>query len=509
MQDPWANLNFLSENESSSTTMRGSIAPAADYNGVWVANSDEGLARDGRGKLGAGRKPADRVESTSYERGWKRGRTPSLLDGPFQHEEPIEGWTDFAQALSPDLSSEASRTSRSENGIELTSGERGSLELPSLRTGSAADRVRQEAIAAMGSSTRPLLSLDEIDQLGSVADLTRNDHVPLRRLSLANGEEIDTSSTTMHRVSPNDTLAGVAILYRVKLSELKQANRLWNDDDIKLREFLIIPRNRSLGSATDSAAPSFVSKIPISPPSKIPSAGASTSSSERKPFGKRSVSSPSLAPVAETTEDLLRQIDLDLASTLTTLGNQSWTAGKSSHAGVPYGFPSVLEGNNSGTASNGQSPNKVRRGQVGSLEDVLGLAYGRSRSDSGGSISNPFLAIENWNEWILNKLKYVSNEIASPSREEYSPISTDEDEAESTPQSSFSSPRSSVSSWTARTSWALPSGIRRRTASATSEMPVGPRRELSQTSFGNTPDLLDFGQEPRLEGVRASGHTST
>ncbi|TPX68056.1 hypothetical protein SpCBS45565_g03372 [Spizellomyces sp. 'palustris'] len=480
--------------------MRGSIAPAADYNGVWVANSDEGLARDGRGKLGAGRSPADRVESTSYERSWKRGRTPSLLDGPFQHDEPIEGWTDFAQALSPDISSEASRMNPSENGVELTSGERGSLELPSLRTGSAGDRVRQEAIAAMGSSTRPLLSLDEIDQLGSVADLTRNDHVPLRRLSLANGEEIDTSSTTMHKVTPNDTLAGVAILYRVKLSELKKANRLWNDDDIKLREFLVIPRN-SLGSATESAAPSFVSKIPITPPSKGPSPDASLSCSERKAFGKRSVSSPSLAPVAETTEDLLRQIDLDLASTLTSLGNQSWTAGKSSNAGVPYGFPSVLEGNNSGTASNGQSPNKVRRGRVGSLEDVLGLAYGRSRSDSGGSISNPFLAIENWNEWILNKLKYVSNERASPSREEYSPISTDGDESEYAPQSSFSSPRSSVSSWTARTSWALPSGIRRRTASATSEVPLGPRRELSPTSFADTPDLLDFGQEPRLEAV--------
>lgn len=52
-----------------------------------------------------------------------------------------------------------------------------------------------------------------------------------------------------HQVSQTDTLQGLALKYGVTTEEIRRANRLWANDSIFLREFLLIPSS----SGTESA----------------------------------------------------------------------------------------------------------------------------------------------------------------------------------------------------------------------------------------------------------------
>ncbi|KAI8811416.1 hypothetical protein BJ742DRAFT_797639 [Cladochytrium replicatum] len=45
----------------------------------------------------------------------------------------------------------------------------------------------------------------------------------------------------VHTIRPSDTLAGLSILYGIKVEDLKRANKLWYDSDISLRTTIIVP----------------------------------------------------------------------------------------------------------------------------------------------------------------------------------------------------------------------------------------------------------------------------
>ncbi|KAJ3768625.1 peptidoglycan-binding LysM domain protein [Lentinula raphanica] len=55
----------------------------------------------------------------------------------------------------------------------------------------------------------------------------------------------DEKVVIVHEVSPTDSLAGVALKYRINLTELRRANHLWTSDSIHLRKYLYIPLEKT------------------------------------------------------------------------------------------------------------------------------------------------------------------------------------------------------------------------------------------------------------------------
>ncbi|KAJ3989528.1 hypothetical protein F5890DRAFT_1400892 [Lentinula detonsa] len=76
----------------------------------------------------------------------------------------------------------------------------------------------------------------------------------------------DEKVVIVHQVSPKDSLAGVSLKYRIKLTELRRANHLWASDSIHLRRVLYIPLEKT-SLPPSSAIPSFSSSSaePASP----------------------------------------------------------------------------------------------------------------------------------------------------------------------------------------------------------------------------------------------------
>ncbi|KAJ3874170.1 peptidoglycan-binding LysM domain protein [Lentinula edodes] len=62
----------------------------------------------------------------------------------------------------------------------------------------------------------------------------------------------------VHEVSSRDSLAGVALKYRINLTELRRANHLWASDSIHLRNVLYIPLEKT-SLPPPTAIPSFAS----------------------------------------------------------------------------------------------------------------------------------------------------------------------------------------------------------------------------------------------------------
>lgn len=52
-------------------------------------------------------------------------------------------------------------------------------------------------------------------------------------------------AVVVHEVSPNDSLAGVALKYGISVTELRRANQLWASDSIHLRQVLYIPLDQA------------------------------------------------------------------------------------------------------------------------------------------------------------------------------------------------------------------------------------------------------------------------
>ncbi|KAI0001258.1 hypothetical protein BJV74DRAFT_88927 [Russula compacta] len=57
-----------------------------------------------------------------------------------------------------------------------------------------------------------------------------------------------------HEVSPNDTLAGVALKYGISVTELRRANQLWASDSIHLRQVLYVPLDKAHHADLDTVA---------------------------------------------------------------------------------------------------------------------------------------------------------------------------------------------------------------------------------------------------------------
>ncbi|KAH8993339.1 hypothetical protein EDB86DRAFT_1383770 [Lactarius hatsudake] len=58
----------------------------------------------------------------------------------------------------------------------------------------------------------------------------------------------------VHEVSPNDSLAGVALKYGISVTELRRANQLWASDSIHLRHVLYIPLDKARHANLETVA---------------------------------------------------------------------------------------------------------------------------------------------------------------------------------------------------------------------------------------------------------------
>ncbi|KAF8499663.1 hypothetical protein F5888DRAFT_100802 [Russula emetica] len=57
-----------------------------------------------------------------------------------------------------------------------------------------------------------------------------------------------------HEVSPNDSLAGVALKYGISVTELRRANQLWASDSIHLRQVLYVPLDKARHADLETVA---------------------------------------------------------------------------------------------------------------------------------------------------------------------------------------------------------------------------------------------------------------
>ena len=46
----------------------------------------------------------------------------------------------------------------------------------------------------------------------------------------------------LHRVTPNDTLEGLCLRYSISVGELKRANKIYNNQDLFISKYLVIPQ---------------------------------------------------------------------------------------------------------------------------------------------------------------------------------------------------------------------------------------------------------------------------
>ncbi|KAF9452769.1 carbohydrate-binding module family 50 protein [Macrolepiota fuliginosa MF-IS2] len=168
----------------------------------------------------------------------------------------------------------------------------------------------------------------------------------------------------VHKITPDDSLAGVSLKYGINMADLRRANHLWANDSIHLRNLLYIPVDKSskarelahemrlkavplidiststssqssdatTDSDTDTLAGLGLKRVPVSemsffpPPStsgKTPSISSTPSTSvtaNLKPPLSRYSTSPSLASIltalpiaASTRDDLLARLSFDSA----------------------------------------------------------------------------------------------------------------------------------------------------------------------------------------------------
>ncbi|KAI8817899.1 uncharacterized protein EV422DRAFT_508460 [Fimicolochytrium jonesii] len=302
---------------------------------------------------------------------------------------------------------------------------------------------RQRMIAAIGPAP-PLIVTEEAPNAGPIPPNVRPDHVPLRKLSFGkdSGGPTTVGGTTnhvasnVHTILKTDTLAGIAIQYDITVTALKKANRLWHEDEIRFREHVVIP------SLTGSSSP-------LKPIQLSPSRSAKTAHQKLRTVAENQP--------AESTEDLLKQIDADLVSALNDLGHEHpWRVGEKhvDRVGRVHtlgDWDSVLDASAAdlrrGVRNSGGKAKEVRRGQMGSLEKVLvgERRYHQAHVPSpttgsgGGSLGK-------LNDWVSQKL----NSIIPTGKEEYAYLSPTD------PDSGFSS------------SIGTPTTVRSRTATRTS-----------------------------------------
>ncbi|KAI0305384.1 hypothetical protein B0F90DRAFT_1815027 [Multifurca ochricompacta] len=95
-------------------------------------------------------------------------------------------------------------------------------------------------------------------------------------------ESLRTVLVHVHEVSPNDSLAGVALKYGISVTELRRANQLWASDSIHLRQVLYIPLEKARHAnltTPGSESSSIVQRIPTTTLSFFPPPSSSSSTS--------------------------------------------------------------------------------------------------------------------------------------------------------------------------------------------------------------------------------------
>ncbi len=95
-------------------------------------------------------------------------------------------------------------------------------------------RLLGEPVDDGQSSTRPP---------SPVEALPTNDELIIHEVAFHNVRRISRSRIGT-QVSPLDSLASIAIKYKVPLSELRRLNKLWSSDTVHLRKTLVIPNPR-------------------------------------------------------------------------------------------------------------------------------------------------------------------------------------------------------------------------------------------------------------------------
>ncbi|KAJ3927562.1 MAG: hypothetical protein NXY57DRAFT_1042323 [Lentinula lateritia] len=101
----------------------------------------------------------------------------------------------------------------------------------------------------------------------------------------------DEKVVIVHEVSSNDSLAGVALKYRINLTELRRANHLWTSDSIHLRNVLYIPLEKtslpppttlSFASSSDEPTSFYSHESPLPEDRQSPTATPISSSAIRR-----------------------------------------------------------------------------------------------------------------------------------------------------------------------------------------------------------------------------------
>ncbi|KAI9098705.1 hypothetical protein DFS34DRAFT_694073 [Phlyctochytrium arcticum] len=456
--DPWLDFRPANNHGGQGSEERRRIAPAADFQDVW-------------GSPGASVSFSKTTSPPSQ--GDPFSWSASLVSAALQRRtkpEPIttrlgvsaedDEWTEYAHASA---STAAASIIPQPQPADVPSG-RTSFDLSNPMIGDsieADEQVRSAAIQAIGTldASKPLSPPVEVEVPST---FTRNDHVPLRQLSSENMA----SGCCTHYVTKNDTLAGIAIQYGVSLSDLRQANRLWKDEDMQLLQELAIPRSHQR------------------PYDRMQPAG--TNSGPPRQASSKATTSSTLSPVPETTEGFLLKLDADLESAIANLGgNPAW---RSTPSAVTLMNRSTM-GHRSRTLPSTRpvATASVRRGTVGSLESVLGVSHslGTTKSLLSNTFDSPTRGRRS-NDW-----GFLSSRQASPP-----PLNTNRQNHRQRDSLSIlrsSSPTSSSSRATsiATNRLQLPTDIRRRTSSGIDDRndPAAPSllsfEEVEPPSFSN------------------------
>ncbi|KAI9006047.1 hypothetical protein BC832DRAFT_556000 [Gaertneriomyces semiglobifer] len=445
--NPWADLDFFEKVSAAST--------AADDRDIERSASDRDTL-DSYDVITTGTLISHSEEASGW--GSTRSSTASSGSGVVGLSS-FDAWGDFVQA---------SPSSSTRKGAAAEFPVTGFLPADNQRRRSReGELARQEAIAAIGLSPPALSSIDESH--AGIGHVLTNGNVPMRRFSSADQDtahELDT-----HTVGPTDTLAGLAILYGVSKAELKRVNRLWNDDDIRLRQKIYIPGRTGASGSVSGKQRALDNRIPSKPASGL---------------SEKTSDSPELAD--ETMDGLLKRIDEELAATLGRewdLWRMAGTKKFASHTDPPTAVAAE-------PAHLGSNHRSVYRNRVGSLENVIEAAYGRRKPNTDDSVLLPSLKLETWNDWLHGQLPKAARSRMKPQADEYSPmLLSDGEEEQDLAEASFSS------------SCATPyrSGVvaRQRTLSGRPpkprelDMPSDPR---TYTRRSGSTDLISFDDDP-------------
>ncbi|KAI0784736.1 hypothetical protein C8Q75DRAFT_809908 [Abortiporus biennis] len=201
----------------------------------------------------------------------------------------------------------------------------------------------------------------------------------------------------VHKVTPSDSLAGVALKYGISLADLRRANQMWASDSIHLRDILYIPLEQAYKSkhltlsileakstpSTHDHDPSFVSLDD----EMTPTVESLRASERGNNLTIRRVPASQLAFFPPPSSSNLA---MDTSRTARTLPRSFHPSQIGSH--VPNGMPSRTSSGSSTNPSSEHTPGLQLRSQLTSLFSALPIApstrdtiIARLSLDSGAS----------------------------------------------------------------------------------------------------------------------------